>query len=145
LPKDKDPGVLQNEEKKKERHQKKKENRDLDHLAVSAVEISAASATKILAVSTTEIPRERDNDAAPLLPPAHQSLDSAKFQQFSALLLKDKDPGAGAVQKEEEEKKMRLLKKKKKKKKKKKSDNKAALSPLASQTTDVAQNSESYA
>ena len=57
---------------------------------------------------------------------------------------KDKDPGAGAVQKKEEEKKMRLLKKKKKKKKKK-SDNKAALSPLASQTTDVAQNSESYA
>ena len=58
-------------------------------------------------------------------------------------MLKDKDPGAGAVQKEEEEKKMKLLKKKKKKKQK--SDNKAALSPLASQTTDVAQNSESYA
>ena len=137
--------MLQNEEKKKERHQKKKkENHDLDHLAVSAVEISAASATKILAVSTTEIPRERDNDAAPLLPPAHQSLDSAKFHQFSALLLKDKDPGAGAVQKEEEEKKMRLLKRKKKRRKKK-SDNKAALSPLASQTTDAALNSESPA
>ena len=91
--------MLQNEEKKKERHQKKKENRDLDHLAVSAVEISAASATKIFAASTTEIPRERDNDAAPLLPPAHQSLDSAKFHQFSARLLKGKGPGAGVFQK----------------------------------------------
>ncbi len=59
--KDKDPEILQREEKKMKGHQKKmkKEIKNNHDLAASAVEISAASATKILVASTTEILRER--------------------------------------------------------------------------------------
>jgi len=129
--------MLERKKKKMKGHQKKKMK--IHDPAASAVEISSASATKILAASTTEISRERDYNAANVFTFAHQSLDSAKFHRFSARLLKDKDPGAGMLQKEEEKKNG------KRRKKKMKNENNEARNPLALQTTYAASNLESPA